>query len=569
MCGIWSYIDLCNKLDLTPDKIANLMRIFYNLKHRGPDNSFFETYGNVCIGFHRLAIVSDNFISNQPFVIEADNKVIVFVCNAEIYNHKELRKRLQKCDYIYKDNTRSDCEVIPLLYLEHGPSKFQELFKYNKDMYIRGEFAFTLFEFTKDKHLQRIVAGRDSVGVRPLYYSSSSNTLIFSSEIKGIDDITSTIREFPPGQIMIYNFDELYNLDNITMNKFFNPKKILPLTNYDISEKMLLKDVYSSVINSIRCRLDTDKPVAFLLSGGVDSSLVAGISAKILGRPIRTFCCGMVGGTDLQYARKVAEHIGSDHTEVIFTPEEGLAAITDVIYTTETWDTTTIRASVIQYLVSKWIGEKTDCKVLMVGEGVDEICSSYLFNWYAPSGEALHNCAVEYINKIHLYDVKRADRCIARWGLEARVPYLDPMFINAYWTIPSDWRMPGYKGIEKWWLREAFNGSGVIPDEVLWRKKEAQSDGASSKEKSWFQIIQDWIETKVTDEELRNASSRFSYCTPLTKEAYYYRTIFVKLFRKDTQTIIPGFWQPKWLEGGKEVTKYVDPSARILNIYNS
>jgi asparagine synthase (glutamine-hydrolysing) len=315
-------------------------------------------------------------------------------------------------------------------------------------------------------------------------------------------------------------------------------------------------------MNSVRRRLCADKPIAWLLSGGVDSSLVAALSAKMLGKSIRTFCCGMKEGTDLQFARKVAKHIGSHHTEVYFTPQEGLKAIRDVIRTIESWDTTTVRASVGQYLVSKYIGTQTDCKVVMVGEGPDEVCSSYLFNWYAPSGEALDDSARDYVKNIHYYDVKRADRCIARWGLEGRVPLLDTEFIQAYWSIPADMRMPTYKKMEKWWLREAFSGSGLLPDEVLWRKKEAFSDGVSG-EQSWFQIIQEWVEDKVSAEEMEKAEETYPYCTPTTKEAYFYRKIFCEEIGAHRQRVIPGYWQPKWSADGKEIMGYIDPSARV------
>jgi asparagine synthase (glutamine-hydrolysing) len=337
--------------------------------------------------------------------------------------------------------------------------------------------------------------------------------------VKGGLEFEGDIREFPPGHMMTFHLDELCtvqvekeNLTTVYFNQFW----------YGCHKE----NVRRAVLNSVRRRLNADKPFAFLLSGGVDSSLVAGISAKILGKPIRTFCCGIKDesgqgvGTDLKYARMVADHIGSNHTEVLFSPEEGLAAIPDVIRTIESWDTTTVRASVVQYLVCKWIGENTDCKVVMVAEGVDEVASSYLFNWYAPNGDELDKCAKEYVKNVHYYDVKRADRCIARWGLEGRVPMLDPEFIKAYWSIPADERMPSQKRMEKWWFREAFKETGVLPSDVLWRKKEAQSDGCSSKERSWYSIIQDFVVDKVTDEELEGANERYPYYTPTTKEAY-------------------------------------------------
>jgi asparagine synthase (glutamine-hydrolysing) len=266
-------------------------------------------------------------------------------------------------------------------------------------------------------------------------------------------------------------------------------------------------------------------------------------------------------GTDLLYARKVAQHIGSNHKEVFFTPEEGLEAIRDVIWTTETWDTTTIRASVGQYLVCKHIGTKTDAKVVMVGEGPDEVCSSYLFNYYAPNGDELHKAAKDYVKQIHMYDGRRADRCISRWGLEGRIALLDPEFIKTYWSIPSDKRHPKYMDIEKWWLRHAFTKTNLLPAEVLWRKKEAFSDGISSKEKSWFEIIQDHIKTLVSEKEFKE--------NPLgpTIEAHYYKKVFIKFFGEKRLDILPDYWQPRWNADGK-LNKYVDPSARTLNVYN-
>ena len=355
----------------------------------------------------------------------------------------------------------------------------------------------------------------------------------------------------------VYTFKYVYNTSPIKLN----------------SEQNMWLKVRHAVINSVERRLDTDRPFGFLVSGGVDSSLVAGIAYRLLGHPLKTFCCGMsqneMGqGTDLVYARMVAEHIKSNHTEVFFTPEEGLNAIEDVIWSVETWDGTTTRASVGQYLVCKHIGTKTDIKVVFIGEGPDEICSSYLFNWHAPNAKALDDCSKEYVEENHKYDIKRSDKCIRRWGMEGRPALLDPEFIEAYWEIPAKYRMPSHKGVEKWWLRKAFEGTNIIPDEVLWRKKEAFSDGVSSKEKSWFQYIQEHVETKVSDEDLKNAPTKYPYCTPVTKETYYYSEIFCAKFGEKRQKIIQHYWQPKWDSSGSEITKYVDPSARTLKVYD-
>jgi asparagine synthase (glutamine-hydrolysing) len=555
MCAIFSYIKLLKYKNVDNSK---LFQDFWNLKPRGPDNSYLENYGDVWIGFHRLAILDTSFKSNQPFVFQEKDRTVIFICNGEIYNFRELIEK-----YDLPINTNSDCMTIPELYLKYTRNEgdvkdFFDLFQNN----IKGEFAFVMFEFDRLKNLKKIFASRDQIGIRPLYTNTTiTDELIFSSEVKGINSYDGEIEEFSPGSITLYNFDDLGKQVDKTIYTF---KNVYIQDNFTSSEEYHLQSVKNAVINSVKRRLDSDRPLAFLLSGGVDSSLVASISAKLLGYPIRTFCCGMNEGTDLIYARKVAEHIRSNHTEVLFTPQDGLDAIRDVIWKTETWDTTTVRASVGQYIVSKYIGTKTDAKVVLVGEGPDEVCSSYLFNWYAPSGKALHQTALEYVKNIHYFDSRRGDRCLSGWGLEGRVPLLDPEFIEAYWNIPAEMRMPQYKGIEKWWLRKAFDGTDLLPNEVLYRTKEAFSDGVSSKEKSWFQIIQEYVESLVSDKDLEDAANIYPHCTPQTKEAFYYRRVFCEFFGENRQTIIPYYWQPKWNADGEEVTEYVDPSARTL-----
>lgn len=560
MCGIWSFIRL--KKTQSHD-MTQLFQDFYQLKHRGPDNSYFETYNNVILGFHRLAIMDDTFTSNQPFIYEDDQRTVIFICNGEIYNYRELIEKHELSRLI-----QNDCRVIPEVYWKYLQQGNQNQFTSFIQDEVKGEFAFLLFEFNRLKNLRKVMAYRDPIGIRPLYhssYESNPDCLFFTSELKGGLSFNGTLDEFPPGYLYTYEMDEFGTMT------FTKTHQITVSTSdshfgWNNDEQFYLKQVYDSVTNSVRRRLCADKPLAFLLSGGVDSSLVAAISAKILGKPIRTFCCGMNEGTDLKYARMVAKHIGSNHTEVFFTPQEALNSIPDVIHTIESWDTTTVRASVGQYLVSKYIGTNTDCKVVMVGEGPDEVCSSYLFNWYAPDAISLDQTAREYVHKIHYYDVKRADRCISRWGLEGRVPLLDTEFINSYWNIPSEQRMPKYKNMEKWWLRKAFEMYDLLPNEVLWRKKEAFSDGVSG-EKSWFQIIQEWVEDKVTTQEMENASQKYPYCTPKTKEAYYYRKVFCDLFGEHRQNVIPGYWQPKWTSDGSLVNEYMDPSARVLSVY--
>jgi asparagine synthase (glutamine-hydrolysing) len=572
MCGIWTFINLIKQLP----EYSNLYNDFMAIKSRGPDMSSIQTIKNVSIGFHRLAIMDPTINANQPYIIENNQRTIIFICNGEIYNFKDLIT-----DEKLVVTNDSDCITIPKLYIKYtkynpdGPTNIDNFTKLFSST-IKGEFAFVLFEFDRFQNLKQIVAGRDQIGVRPMYFHKpqiTSTGLMFCSEIKGMKHFDGDIKEFPPGNIFEINFD---NFGKITSTYYYNFKTVYNTThnfnilsyNKDI-EQYYLNNVREATINSIKRRLVADCPIAFLLSGGVDSSLVAAISTKLLGRPINTFCCGMTEGTDLLYARKVAKHIGSNHKEILFTPKEGLEAIRDVIFTTETWDTTTIRASVGQYLISKHIGTRTDARVVMVGEGPDEVCSSYLFNYYAPSEHALNECAKEYVEKIHIFDGRRADRCISRWGLEGRVAFLDPEFISSYWNIPSELRMPTYKGVEKWWLRKAFDETHILPNSVLWRKKEAFSDGISSKEKSWFQIIQEYIDTQVTDKEF---TTNNKWECP-TKEAYYYKKTFVEFFGEKNLEIIPHYWQAKFLVDGTVVNfdkkfKYSDPSARTLSAYN-
>jgi asparagine synthase (glutamine-hydrolysing) len=631
MCGIFAVIGKQNSQDSQGSQdtqdISRLYEDFMSMKHRGPDHSTFQVLPQLIVGFHRLAIVDPTMRSNQPFIYETGEKTVIFLCNGEIYNYKEIVKARGLT------SGESDCRVIPEAYLQiqqtDHTGRTIDAFERFIQREVKGEFAFILIELDALKNLTRVIVGRDPVGVRPLFVNTDTQShgsvsasasasvsasasalkeLYLTSELKGALQSEHEFTEFPPGHLYVYKA----TLDGLRLQKlayalFYTVRPAYSQTTSnnkpiwdecELSDEEHLLSIRDAVTNSVKRRLNADQPLAWLLSGGVDSSLVAAISARLLGKRIRTFCCGMAGGTDLVYARQVAEHIGSDHTEVLFTAEEALAAIPDVIKTIESWDTTTVRASVGQYLVSKHIGTRTDCKVVLVGEGPDEVCSSYLFNWYAPSGAAIDACARESVKNIHHYDVKRADRCIARWGLEGRVPLLDPEFIESYWVIPGEERHPRERGLEKWWLREAFANTGLLPDEVLYRKKEAFSDGISKAPKadqgaaprelkedhnaapsvggvgaeclhSWFQIIQAWVEDKVTDEELSTASTTYPHCPPTTKEAYYYRRLFCESVGSRRQTIIPAYWQPKWSADGKEVTTYVDPSARTLAVYET
>ena len=542
MCGIWVYVEKKKRYSN-----EELYRHFMNMTNRGPDHSSFQEFGDgTFVGFHRLAIMDPSPLSNQPFLVEMpNNEVLVFMCNGEIYNYAELNER-----YNLGLTRHSDCMVIPLLYKALGGDyeKFVQLFQTE----VKGEFSFVMTCFNSvTNEVTNMIVGRDHIGIRPLYYGTHRDAIVFSSEIKACNFFKGSVLEFAPGTIQKVMFTDSshYCIDISYVDWVSN---VLPVKK---PHEKYMEDVRTAVASSVLRRLHSDTPVGFLLSGGLDSSLVVSVASRLVGsgRSLRTFCCGMEGGTDLLYARKVSEFLETDHTEIIFTANEALEAINDVIYTVETWDTTTIRASVGQYLLAKYISQHTNIKVVMVGEGPDEVCSSYLYNWYAPSPQHLHYAAVESVKDVHKYDIKRVDRCLAAFGLEARVPYLDSDFIQAYWQIPAEDRMPQAFGVEKWWLRRAFDPVDeppFLPAEVLWRRKEAFSDGISPTYNSWFQIIQKHIQENYG----------------MSEEEYYTHT-FVELFGKHRLKIIEKPWQPKWNKDGTSVTGYVDPSARTLDVY--
>lgn len=542
MCGIWTLINKNSNED-----VKKYLADYWNLMHRGPDNSQLHAFNNTYVGFHRLSIMDNSYNSNQPYIFQHNNKMIVFICNGEIYNFREL-------DTKYNLNIgSSDCKVIPTLYMKLGKIHWLELFKNE----IKGEFAFIMLEFDNLSNLLYYYVGRDMIGVRPLYCVEMNYDIdMYSSELKGMLSYENKVSEFTPGTIRCVQVNPSYV--NSAYLTTFDFTTIYDTVINDLSENNNLLCIKNSVINSVKRRLYSDRPIAFLLSGGVDSSLVAALSMKILGYPIHTFCCGMKNSTDMLHAKMVAEHIGSIHTEVYFTEEEGLELIDDVIRTTETWDTTTIRASIGQYIVSRYIKNNTDFRVVLVGEGPDEVCSSYLFNYYAPNATELHKAALQYVKEIHMYDGKRADRCIARWGMEARIPLLDPEFITTYWGIDPKYRLPTYN-MEKYLLRKAFDNDNLLPNKVLWRKKEAFSDGVSGIERSWFSVIQEY-----TSKKMLNIVNPFT----LSDEASYYKLQFRKYFGNNRDDIIPHYWQPKWDKDGNEITSYVDPSARTLAIYS-
>ena len=525
MCGIWTYISKTKK--------NNYYEYFNKISHRGPDASVYMNYNEATIGFHRLAIINKNLEGMQPFF---DNDII-FICNGEIYNYKELA---------YKNNIHciNDCMCIMQLFKKLNFDDFIDIIKNE----LIGEFAFVILTFN-NKKLDKIIASRDIFGVRPLYYSRiNDDEFIFSSELKGVPMDFKNVSEFPCGTVIVYDYNNntntVYDISNNIYDIQTNPE-------YDLS------NIKTSLIEAVKIRLMADdiNDIGFYLSGGLDSSIICSIASKLVyPKQIKTFSIGFKDSTDLPYAKKVAKYINSDHKEIIIDEKDALNIIDDVIYATCTYDITTIRASCGQYLLSKYIKEFTNIKIIINGDGSDEVLGGYIFNYYAPDPDEFHNSCLKYTKNIHMYDGRRLDRTLAYFGLEARVPFLDINFVKSVWEIPKNMRMPSYNNCEKFLLRQVFNDDSYLPDECLFRKKEAFSDGISSKENSWFNIITTKMNNMINDNDDLIAPS---------KESHYYKKKFIEYFGKDRLNIIPHYWQPDFIKN----SVFIDPSARVLNIY--
>jgi len=550
MCGIWTYISKHKK---------DYYEYFKKISHRGPDASSYISLKDCSVGFHRLSIIEKSFNGMQPFL----NNNLILICNGEIYNYKDL---IDKYGIV---NCANDCMCILELYKLLSFDDFIKVF--TKELI--GEFAFVILEFKEDK-LIKVISGRDIFGVRPLYFSKNSkNEMIFSSELKGVPHDFKDVIEFPCGSIISYNIDDIdidINNNNNNNNNNDIDYKINEIC-YDISNGIYdisvnndydLTKIKDTLINAVKIRLMADNPdeIGFYLSGGLDSSILCSIASKLVyPKQIRTFSIGFEGSTDLPYAKKVATFINSQHKEVIITEEQALNAIDDVIYATCTYDITTIRASCGQYLLSKYIKDNTNIKIIINGDGSDEVLGGYIFNYYAPNAESFHKSCLKYTQNIHMFDGRRLDRCLAYFGLEARVPFLDINFVKTIWEIPANMRMPVFQNCEKFLLRQIFNNNDYLPEDCLFRKKEAFSDGISSKDNSWFKTINNKINIIISDIEYENENK---YNTP-SKEAYYYNKKFIEYFGESRLNIIPHYWQPDF----KTNNVYVDPSARQLKIY--
>ena len=522
MCGIWAWIHN----NISVDSHTNLWNSgVHKISARGPEGHMWLARPDSLWCFTRLAINGLSDSGMQPFIMDK----MSWMCNGEIYNSKDLEK---DTGYV---TAGSDCEVLGSVYLHAGDSvKFARA--------LDGVFSLVLYDGVK------YVVARDPYGVRPLFYTLSEDGYRFASERKALEPFcTGTISEFPPG--------EVWEIDKMIAKRYkYHQVPWLKGVNVPLSA---LKDALVAAVDK---RLMTERPVASLLSGGVDSSLISALVQKRLsekGAPtLKTFSIGMAGGTDLLFAQKVAKHIGSDHREIIVTADQMFDAIPQVIHDIESYDITTVRASVGNWLIAKAIRETTDCKVVFNGDGSDEVFGSYLYFYRAPSDMAFEHETQRLLEEIHQYDVLRSDRSISSHGLEARTPFLDKQFVAVAMSYPTAMRRPGER-MEKQLLRDAFD-DGLLPKEVLYRRKEAFSDGVSSQEKSWLEIIQDKILEKglVPDNWREIAYAKNYWPVPQTPEAFYYRELFEKDY-KHTSNLWP-YWMPKW---SPETS---DPSARTL-----
>ena len=496
---------------------------------RGPDDSRIVDTGHGILAFHRLSIMGLTPDGMQPFELDGSYAV----CNGELYGFEKQREELKKKGYTFRSG--SDCEIILPMYREYGTDMFARL---------DAEFACIIY----DGETGEYVAARDPIGIRPLYYGyDERDAILFASEPKNLVGLVKRIMPFPPGHYW-------------KGGRFVCYRDVsLPETVCRDSLETACAAIREKLIDGVKKRLVADAKVGFLLSGGLDSSLVCAIAARESAEPIRTFAIGMSEDPiDLKYARQVAEFIGSDHTEITMTPEDVLSSLETVIELLGTYDITTIRASIGMYLVCRAIHETTDIRVLLTGEISDELFG-YKYTDFAPSAEAFQREAEKRIRELHMYDVLRADRCISVNSLEARVPFGDLDFAEYVMSLDPEMKLNRY-GKGKYLLRHAFEGQGYLPDSILWREKAAFSDAVGH---SMVDDLKALAEARYTNEEFETRRMRYDHARPFTKESLLYREIFEKHYPGQAE-MIADFWMPNREWEGCDVD---DPSARVLSNY--
>ncbi len=552
MCGIVCAFDLKQKSeDLRPQ----ILEMSKTIRHRGPDWSGIYSDDKAILAHERLAIV-DPASGKQPLF--SPDKKLVLAANGEIYNHRELRKQF---DGKYNFQTESDCEVILALYKEKGVDFVDEM---------NGIFGFAIYDVDKDEYF----IARDHMGIIPLYIGWDQNgTFYVASELKALEGICTKIELFPPGHYMSSKDGEFVKWWNRDWRDYDNVK---------INETSIAK-VKEALEAAVKRQLMSDVPYGVLLSGGLDSSVTSAIAKKYAQLRIESddkqaawypqlhsFSVGLEGSPDLAAAQKVADHIGTVHHEIKFTIQEGLDAIKDVIYNIETYDITTIRSSTPMYLMARVI-KSMGIKMVLSGEGADEIFGGYLYFHKAPNAKEFHEETVRKIDKLHMYDCLRANKSLAAWGIEGRVPFLDKEFMDVAMSLNPQDKMINGERMEKWIIRKAFED--MLPESVAWRQKEQFSDGVGY---SWIDTLKEVVEREVSDEQMENAKYRFPIQTPQNKEEFYYRSIFEEHFPSDAAALsVPqeasvACSTATALEWDEAFKKMNEPSGRaIANVHNS
>lgn len=496
---------------------------------RGPDMQRIVTMSDVILGFERLSIMGLDERGMQPF----ERNQNYLICNGEIYGFRKIKEELGKK---YEFVSESDCEVLLPMYEEYGTDMFRML---------DAEFACVIYDSKKNS----LIAARDPIGIRPLFYGYvQDKDIVFASEAKNLVGLVKEVFPFPPGhyysdgQFICYR--DMTKVDQVVKDEL----------------EVVCQNIHDKLVAGIEKRLDADAPIGFLLSGGLDSSLVCAVAAKILKKPIKTFAIGMsTDAIDLKYAKEVADYIGSDHTEVIITKDDVLRALPEVISILGTYDITTIRASIGMYLVCKAIHEQTDVRVLLTGEISDELFG-YKYTDFAPGAEAFQEEAAKRIRELYMYDVLRADRCISCHSLEARVPFGDLDFVEYVMSIDPEKKLNTYnKG--KYILRHAFEGD-YLPQSILMREKAAFSDAVGH---SMVDYLKAYAETKYTDSDYEEGIKKYSFAKPFTKESLLYRDIFEQYYPGQAKMVVD-FWMPNKAWEGCNVN---DPSARVLSNYGA
>ena len=497
---------------------------------RGPDDMKIVDTGKGLLGFLRLSIMGLHPQGVQPFLLDGN----YVVCNGEIYGYEKTKAELKAKGYAFKSD--SDCEILLPLYNEYGVDMFKDL---------DAEFALIIY----DGKTEEYIAARDPIGIRPLFYGyDEKDTIIFASEPKNLMGICSKIMPFPPGHYY-------------KNGKFVCYRDVTDVKNYvDDDLNTICGNIREKLVSGIKKRLVADAKVGFLLSGGLDSSLVCAVAAKESKTPIRTFAIGMSeDAIDLKYAKQVADYIGSDHKEIIINKDIVLTNLEKVIEILATYDITTIRASMGMYLICKAIHEETDIRVLLTGEISDELFG-YKYTDFAPNSEEFQKEAVKRIKELYAYDVLRADRCISVNSLEARVPFGDLDFAEYVMSINPEKKINVY-GKGKYLLRKAFEGD-YLPYEILWREKAAFSDAVGH---SMVDYLKEYANGLYTDKEFAEKSAKYKFAKPFTKESLLYREIFEKYYPNQAE-MVPDFWMPNRSWEGCDVD---DPSARVLKNYGN